>query len=442
MAANLNNFTSAFNPDCIEEPKHIVRQGLLVVFLFFGIIGLWSAIGTISGAVVVPGIVKIDTERKTIQHLEGGIIDSIPVREGEKVVKGQALVILKNISTDASVVITQKKLISALASQARYMAEKNFSNIIWTDELLELANKVNSNEILKNEEKNFYSRKEMFDTQVSLLHSQILQVEAQIAGFREQETATTVIIRTLQEEYKAKDQLFQERYLEKSQILDLRRQIAMRQGESGRIRQAIAEARARKDELALRIEEIKSKFIGEATQELSRLENEILQLQEQILPYRDAQDRLRIVAPLSGHVVDLKVNSPGGVITPGMRLMDIVPEDSPLIIETHIPVNKVADIHLEQDAQVQMDAFDIRTTPLLQGKVSHISADRLNEETMAGIQPYYLCYIKVSPTSVREANIYLTPGMPATIFITTREKSILSYMLEPLLKNWDAALRE
>ena len=145
---------------------------------------------------------------------------------------------------------------------------------------------------------------------------------------------------------------------------------------------------------------------------------------------------------MAGRVVDLKVHSRGGVIRAGEPLMDIVPQDKPLVVETHVPVNKITEVFLGQEANVQLDAFDARLIPHIPGKVTYISADRLEERTNAGMLPYYLCYVEVDGKKLHEENVYLSPGMPVTVYITTKKRSILYFIFEPLIKNWDRALRE
>ncbi|MEG2140345.1 MAG: HlyD family type I secretion periplasmic adaptor subunit [Bilophila sp.] len=427
----------------IEDPRRIIRQGLVVIILFFGILGVWATFSQISGAVVGQGKVKIETERKTVQHLEGGIVESILVREGDTVETGQPLVILESIQVDASVDMLRKQLAASLAGQARYTAEKDLKDtIVWPEELSGLVKQTNSDDLLTNEQKIFSSRRDALDGQVSLLQSQIGQMRSQISGYQEQLNAEQAIIGTLEEELKAKRQLYAERYLEKSQILELERQLASHQGNRGRLRQSIAEAHQKSSELRLRIEDTKNRFVEDASNQLGRLDSEILQTRERIRPLKDAKRRLQVEAPVSGRVVGLKVHSKGGVVRGGEPMMDIVPADNPLIVEMQVPVNKVTEVYVGQEAQVQLDAFDIRITPLIKAKVAYISADRIEDRTNAGIMPYFMCYVELDPKGLKDAKVYLSPGMPATVFITTKKKTVLYYMLEPLIKNWDLALRE
>ena len=426
-----------------EDPRRIIRQGVLVVGILFGALGLWSVLGHISGAVVAPGRIKIETERKTVQHLEGGIVDAILVREGEEVRAGQPLIILESVQIDANASMLQKQLVAQSAARIRLAAEKDLKDALrWPGDLRQLAEDSHSADVLENEERIFTARRDALNAQVSLLNAQLAQLEAQAAGFDDQMKAEQAIIGTLDEELRAKRQLYRERYLEKSQILELERTLAGHQGNRGRLKQSIAEARQKAAELNLRIEEVKVRFVEEAASGLGKLENDIVQTRERIRPLKDARKRLRIAAPVGGRVEDLKVHSRGGVVRPGEPLMDIVPHDNPLIVESHVPVHRITDGYVGQDALVQLDAFDTRIIPHMPGKITYISADRLEERTSAGAMPYYLCYVEIDPKALTDARLYLSPGMPATVFITTRQSTVLYYMMEPLIKNWDRALRE
>ena len=432
-------------PDAPDEGfGPIIRQGLAVLFLFFGILGGWAVFGKISGAVVVPGTIIIDTERKTVQHLEGGIIDVIHVREGDRVHAGQPLITLKSVTVHSSVDMATKNLILLLAARDRYTAEKAlFQPIRWDSELLELADAYGSQDVLESERKMFEARRASYQSQAELLDSQIAQVSQQILGLQEEMNAEKTIISTLTEELGAKRILMQKKYLERSQVLELERQLATHKGSHGKLRQTIAATEQEKSGLLLQKEGLTIGIIEQAAKEMNELDSKILQTREQLRPLRDTQQRLEVAAPVSGRIVGLAVHSPGGVISPGQKLMDIVPEDSPLVAEVHIPVNEIAKVHVGQTAQAQLDAFDRSTTPLIPARVISIAADRQEEQTSMGMVPYYLCYVRLFPESAETSQkIYLSPGMPVTIFITTRKQTVLSYILEPLLRNWDRALRE
>lgn len=425
------------------EIRSIVHQGLLIIILFFGVLGVWASFCEITGAIVAPGTIKIESERKTVQHLEGGIIDSILVREGQEVKKGQLLVLLESVQIEASESMLEKQLVALLAARVRFAAEKALqTELRWSDDLRRMADATGSVDVLENENLLFHARSEALRGQLSLLEAQLAQIDAQISGYQEQVNAEKTILRTLKEEIHAKRQLYQQRYLAKSDILELERAIADHQGNHGRMIQAIAEAKQKEAELRLRIADAKNRFIENAAAQLGRLDNEVTQVRERIRPLNDARKRLQVVAPVDGRIVDLKVHSKGGVVRSGEALMDIVPKDNPLIVETRTPVHRITEMFVGQEALVQLDAFDARVTPHIPAKVTYVSADRLEERTNAGAMPYYLCYAEIHPDDLAQADLYISPGMPVTVFITTRKRTVLYYIFESMLKNWELALRE
>lgn len=426
----------------LENPRKIIRQGMIVILLFFGILGVWSFFGRIQGAVVGVGRIKIEDERKIVQHLEGGIVDDILVAEGQEVVAGEPLIILQSVQTDANASALRKELVALDAQRHRFMAEKDGkTRVSWSEELKELAKNCQSMDVLENEERIFISRQESLKTQISLLDTQVAQLKAQIGGLEDQLKAENHIIATLQEELGAKRRLHKDRYVDKTQILSLERELAGHQGTRGHLRQQIAELKQRGAELNLRITDVKVRFVEEATKNLGDIEARILQSNERLRPLEDAASRLQIRAPVSGRVVDLKVHSKGSVVRPGETLMDIVPHDNPLIVETQVPVNKITEIYIGQKAYVQLDAFDTRMVPQMPGKVTYISADSIKSQEV-GPEPFYLCHIEVDPKALEEEHLYLAPGMPATVFITTSERTVVYYMFEPYIKSWERALRD
>ena len=225
-------------------------------------------------------------------------------------------------------------------------------------------------------------------------------------------------------------------------MLELERSLASHKGNHGKLRQSIAASEQQKNGLKLQREGLSIGVIEQAASEINLLDSKILQTREELRPLRDTKRRLRVVAPVSGRIVGLQVHSPGGVIAPGQQLMDIVPENSPLIAEVHIPVEKIADVHVGQEAQAQLDAFARSQVPLIPARVLQIAADRQEKQTSMGAMPFYLSHVQVFPEAMDTPDIYISPGMPVTVFITTKKQTILHYMFEPLLRSWDRALRE
>ncbi len=441
--ARIKSILSCYNDGEADGFGAILRHGLTMIFLFFGVFGAWAIFGEISGAVVVPGTIKIDTQRKTVQHLEGGIIETIHVREGEKVEQGQPLISLRNVTAHSAVDMANKNLIIFLAAKCRYEAEKRlFDKIKWTDELLDLVDRYHSQDVLDNEQKSFDARRASYESQVAVLSSQEKELEEQIKGLLEELAAEKTIIETLKDELASKKALFEKKYLEKSQVLELQRQLATHQGAHGKLRQSIAASKQQKNGLKLQREGLGVNVMEQAAAEINTLDGRILQTREELRPLLDSKHRLQVLAPVGGIIVGLKVHSPGGVISSGQELMDIVPENSPLLAEVHIPVEKIADVFVGQEAQAQLDAFARSKDAMIPAKVMHIAADRQEEQTSMGMMPYYLSHVQVFPEKNDSPEVYISPGMPVTVFITTKKQTILHYMFEPLLRSWDRALRE
>lgn len=425
------------------DPRHIIMTGIIIIFLFFGGLLGWAALASINGAIIASGKVKVEAERKVIQHLEGGIVESILVTDGDTVKAGQPLIRMESTQIVASADSYRKQRDKDLVQQARLLAEKSFKKSIeWPKILLDRKDIPSVAEMMDSEEKVFQARSELYNGQVSLYENQIAQIKKQIAGYDEQIRSEGNIVQSLEEERKAKQELYEGRYLERSQLLQLERELSSHQGQRGRLLQNVAEARQKIGELSLRISDVRNRWNDEVSGSLSKVEGELFQIQEKLRPLEDAQERLVITSPLDGKVVDLKIHSPGGVVRPGEALMDIVPENRPLIIEAKVPVNKITDLHNGQKAMVTLDAFDRRTTPPIPGVVTYVSADRLEEQTAQGKMPFYTAYVQVDEQPLREANAYLYPGMPVTVFITTKERSILALIIEPLEKNFERAMRD
>lgn len=425
-----------------SDPRRIILTGIMVILFFFGGLVGWAALAKINGAVIASGTVKVEAERKTVQHLEGGIVEEILVKEGDSVEAGQPLIRVESSQVNSSVDVIRKQRDKYLAAQARCQAEQRFAKTItWPKILLDNKDNPTISEIMYGEEKLFKARNESFAGQTSLYENQINQIRQQIAGFEEQIRSENNIISSLEEEHKAKQELYLGRYLEKSQLLQLERELASHQGQRGRLIQAVAESKQKIGELFLRISDMRNRWIEDATNSLAKIEPELFQLNDKLLPLEDAQKRLVITAPVSGQIVDLKVHSKGGVIRPGEPLMDIVPENRSLLIEARVPVNKIADIYMDQEAVVHLEAFDRRTTPPVDGKVIYISADSLETKTPQGSFPYYEVYIQIPEQALKDVNAYLYPGMPVSVFLTTKERTVLALILEPLEKNFERSMR-
>lgn len=418
--------------------------GIVIVAFFFGGLGTWAAVFPLSGAVIAPGVVKVSMERQTIQHLEGGIVDKITVREGDAVQAGQVLVYLKSSQADASVSLLTGQLWRKLAESVRLKAEGLLAkHIIWPEELNGSQAGPGLKKILDEEQWIFLSHQKDLAGKILLNESQIEQLKEKIIGDRKERIAHEKIIFSLNDELASKQLLFEKGYIGKTQVLTLERMLADHEGQSGRLQQVIAESRHKIEELKLGIIDLKNTYQNNAINELSLVNEQIFEIREKLKPEVDQKKRLKIEAPISGIVLNLQIHSEdSGVVQPGQPLMDIVPENAELIIETKVRTDQITKVKEGQAAKVQLTAFNRREIVPIEGIVTHVSADLLTERTADGEMPFYLTHIEILEQVVKESGAYLSPGMPAVCYITTESRSIIDYMLEPIIENLDKALRE
>jgi HlyD family type I secretion membrane fusion protein len=425
------------------KPTRYIVAGLLVIFIFFGGLAAWSAFFPFQGAVIASGSVKVSSERKTVQHLEGGIIDKILVREGDIVDKGDVLIRLQSAQINAEVDLLQGRLWAKLAERSRLFAETTMAeDIMWEEELLQKKDIPEVESVMDKEKQIFESRRKDLLGKIDLHRSQIEQVREQIKGAQEELSAQEEIITKLQEELQAKESLLQEKYIDKAQILELQRMAAEHKGRKGRLKQTIAESRQKIEELKLQIVNLRNEYQEKSVTELSQVNNTIFELREQLQPKLDAQRRLEITAPVAGEVLNLQVHSEGGVIKSGQPVLDIVPRDSELLIEARIRRQDITNVEAGQEVKVQLSAFNRRTTPPLPGEVTYVSADQLTRETGTGEQSFYIAHVQVDRKALQGTGAYLSPGMPAVCYISTEERTILEYLTEPIFEVMDKALRE
>ena len=424
------------------DSRRIIMSGLIIVGLFFGIGGAWVTFAQISGAVIASGEVRVDTERKTVQHLEGGIIHNILVRNGDSVEAGQPLIIL-----DSSRIVSQTdqillRLAAAQLADLRFNAEKNLaSQVQWPQENSDIEPE-KFTELLNLARKVFTSGRETLGNQIAMLRKQIGQLHQQDLSLDGRLEAEQEIVATLQEELEAKMILFKQQYIDKTRILELRRAIAEHRGMQAQLRGSQAELRERTAELRLRISALENEYRQNAAQQQDEIQQHLFDLQQQLLPLLDARQRLSISAPVSGDIVAMQVHSIGGVVRAGEPLLDIVPHGSPLIVECHIMVKDITHVQKGQEADVQLLAFKQRNTSKILGHVVYISADRIMQRTAYGEQPAYVVHVELDKQQLKENNLYISAGMPAAVFIRTKSRTVLDYILEPLTENFDRALRE
>lgn len=426
------------------DPTRYIIAGLLVIVLFFGGLTAWSVFFPFQGAVIASGVVKVFGEKKMVQHLEGGLINKIFVKEGDRVSAGDVLIELTSSQVSANVDLLRGRLWAKQAEASRFKAEAGMkSEIAWSEEFEKLKGNREISEIILTEERIFSSRRSDLQGKVELYNSQIKQLGNRIEGAKEELKSLEEIILNLEEDLKSKRPLVKDKYLGKTNVLELERALSEQKGRRGKLNQDIAQFHQMIQEFQLRIVDIENQYKETAVSALGQVTDTIFELQEQIKPQLDAKERLEIRAPISGTVINMQIHSEeSGVVRPGMPLLEIVPEDLKMIIKVQVRPQDIVSVKEGQDTKVQLAAFQRNSTPPVKGKVTYVSPDLLTQQTAQGFISYYEAHVEVDKEDLAAKNAYLSPGMPVSCYITTEKRTVINYLLDPLLKNVDTALRE
>ncbi|MCI0400078.1 MAG: HlyD family type I secretion periplasmic adaptor subunit [Gammaproteobacteria bacterium] len=432
----------ALDVEGAERPWSLIAAGILGAILLVLGFGAWVWIAPLSGAVIGPGHVKVDMNRKTVQHQEGGIVGEILIRDGSKVNAGQTLILLKDVRVDAGNELVRTQLDAELAEAARLLAEQSGEDeIAFPPELTERSSDPRVAELLQRETTLFGVRREALANQLALIQRQIRDTQKEVQARLTQLKADEETIKHHRAEVEANKALTVEGYVAKTRLIELHRAAAEYESRRAENQAELASAQQKISDLELRAETLRSEFQQEASNELRQTTATIFDLQERLRPAQDAEERQRITAPISGEVVDLRITSVGAVIAPREPILDIVPENPVLLVEARVRPEDISYVHPDSPADVRLTAFRRRLTPTVEGNVIYISADRLiDAETKL---PYYTVHVRVSPEALKKAgDLKLQAGMPAEVFIKTTPRNALQYLLDPVLGFLQRSLRE
>jgi HlyD family type I secretion membrane fusion protein len=421
--------------------RPLARAGLAIIATGIVAFGAWALLAPLSGAVIAPGYVKVDLNRKVVQHQEGGMVRAVRVRDGERVRQGQELVVLDDVRVDAALDLQRTQLDSERAKAARLEAERAYAaRPTFPADLVKRAKEPKVAEQLGRETVLFEARRDAIETQIAVLRKQIKETGTEIGALTEQIDAEGRALTLQKDELQANERLLEQGYIQKTRILTLQRAVAEYEARHGEHRAELSKARQRVAELELRVLSMRNTYTQSAADELKETTSRIFDLEERIRPSRDASERQRIVAPIAGEVVGLRVFSAGAVVGPRDVLMEIVPDEKRLIIEARIRPEDVNHVRHGSEADVRLTAYKQRTTPLVQGSVIYVSGDRL-VDTQNGA-PFYVVHIDVPAKELTQSGLKLQAGMPAEVFIRTDDRSTFDYLFAPVTSYLRRSMRE
>ncbi|HEY5900340.1 MAG TPA: HlyD family type I secretion periplasmic adaptor subunit [Burkholderiales bacterium] len=424
----------------MSELKRLVAAGLFIIVA--GMLGLggWAALAPLSGAIVAPGFVKIDLNRKVVQHQEGGIVREIRVRDGDRVKQGQALVVIDDVRVDATVDMLSLQLVADRAKAARLTAEAAYApKVAFAADIIRREDELRVLEILERERALFRSRRDAVESQIASLRAQIRETQTEAAALNEQIAAEARAIALQKEELKANEDLLRQNYVQKTRVLTLQRAVAEYEAQHGQHRADLSRTRQKAEELELRIITAQNAYKQTAVDELKETTAHMFDLEEKLRPSRDAAERQQVVAPIAGEVVGLRVFTSGAVVGPRDVLMEIVPAEKTLVIEARIRPEDINHVRKGSVADIRLTAYKQRTTPLVHGTVSYVSGDRMVDPQNANIA-YYVAHLEVPPASL--GDLQMQAGMPAEVFIRTDSRTAFDYLFAPVTAYLRRAMRE
>jgi HlyD family secretion protein len=426
--------------------RRSIRRHLLVATLVAGALVAsitgWGSTAELAGAVIAKGVIVVESDVKKVQHPTGGIVGELRVRNDQHVNAGDILVRLDETQTRASLAVFTKSLDELNARQARLEAEKDGAESIeFPPELLSREADPEVGHILQGERKLFSLRAEERNGEKARLRERVEQIKEQISGLTEQAEAKNQEIDLIQEELKGVLDLWKEKLIPFTRVTSLERDAARLSGERGQLIAAKAEAGDRIAEVELQIIQVDQDVRSKVAEELSDVRAKIAELSERKIAAEDQLRHTDIRAPQTGRVHELAVHTVGGVISPGDTIMLIVPENDVLRIEAKISPNDIDELYPNQPTLLRFSAFNLRTTPELHGTINWIAADQ-TEDQRTGIS-YYTVRIAVSNEEIARLNgLKVIPGMPVEVFIQTKSRTMLSYLLKPLMDQVTRTFRE
>ena len=421
--------------------RHITAGSILVAVLVFGL-GGWASTAEISGALIAPGSVVVDSNVKKVQHPTGGVVGELFVHDGDHVKAGDMLIRLDETVTQANLAIVTKGLTELYAREARLAAERDGADTMTPPpELADHLDDPEVKEALNSERRLFDLRRQDRLGQKQQLQERITQLQQEITGLAAQQDAKNKQVALIDQELQGVRDLYAKNLVQLSRLTSLERDEAQFQGEIGQLIAQAAEARGKIAEIQLQIIQVDQDLSSDVAKELRENDSKIGEYVERKVTAEDQLKRTDIRAPQDGIVFQSTANTVGGVIAAGDPIMLIVPESDNLLVEVKVDPKDIDQIQFGQPVVLRFSAFNVRTTPELNGTVSRIGADTTTDQRTG--QSYYLVRISMTADEIKRlGDVRLTPGMPVEAFIQTGERTMLSYLVKPLHDQLMRSFRE
>lgn len=434
--------------------KWPIFTGLAILVIWLGCFGVWAGVAPLNSAVVAPGTFVATGQNKLVQHFEGGIIREIAVKDGDVVEANQVLVRMDDTAADTKLRRLVIKKYRLLAMKARLEAEMSSSETIETPAAFSGSTRdPEIKAILERQRAELRARRASLATGESVLLKQIAGLEESIRGYQAQVQSTKDRIVLFAEELKDKNSLLDQQLVRKTDVLALRRSEASLGGELGEYLGRIADSKERIAQANERIAQLHSTALRDAIKELRETETDLDDVEEQIRAAQDVVDRVDVRSPVRGIVVKRNFHTPGGVVSPGAVILELLPIGEERIIEAHVNPKDISHVSVGQQALVRLSALNQRITPMVGASVIYVSADALAEQVQVKTETrpdsdtrreFYVVRVRLDQDDIlrRMPEFIPTPGMPADVYIKTGERTFFEYIMKPVFDSFSRAFRE
>lgn len=420
-----------------------MRLGVGAIVMALLALLAWSAMAPLSGAVVTRGLVRSELHRKAVQHPEGGAVRVIHVREGDRVQEGQVLLELEGVGSDANLQLLRELHLFESLRHSRLEAEQLLADRFgpaWAVQPGMDLPDGRYQQAVARETGIFKARREAMDQQLHTLGEQIRSLDAEQQALRRQATAAQEGLRLAQVEADMSRHLQSQQFVSRARLLADERAVADYRARMGEFEAQLAQSAQRVNDVRLRMAALRHTYQRQASEELRESAARLAELRERLRPVESAVQHLQVRAPADGRVVGLRLSGPGQVVGPRDVIMQIVPEGEALLLEAAVDVDHILDLQVGQKADLRFTAAHARSTPLVSGEVVHLSADALTDRE--GV-PRFQVHIRPDLNRLQQSGLpALQPGMAAEVFIVTRPRTPLDYLLEPLTDALRHSMRE
>lgn len=418
--------TSAVSPDTsMDIPK---RVGFIIFFLVFGVFGVWAAVAPLDGAARAPGMVMVKSNKKSIQHLEGGIVSDIRVVNGDFVNEGDVLLTLDPTQVRTQLEIVRSQNIALKTREARLIAERDGLDQIQFPASLDMSSTMVRDEVAAQNQV-FKARRDSREGEREVLQQRIEQLQSRLVGLRAQKESKEELARSYAEELEDIRALLSQGFSDKNKLRSTERSYATQRGDAAELTSTISTTEVQIGETRLQILQLDNEFQNQVVSELSDVQTALNDSNERLIALQDVFDRTIVRAPASGVVLGMQAHTIGGVIGAGTVIAEIVPQSDELVIEARVQTIDIDRVAEGQEAVIRFSSFS-STVPTITGKVTTLSADAITDRNTGAT--FYLARIEVTPEGMEElGNLTLLPGMPAEAFINTGSRTFLQYTIKP-----------